>query len=81
MGLCKKQDSGSRCQVTGAGAMLNSEVLIVGCELPSYFCAPPTAFCLLPTAFQDLAGRCVGSATKDKMSPQAWKRNRSNFKN
>ena len=80
MGLRKKQDSGSRCQVTGAGAMLNSELRIVGCELPSYFWPPPTAFCLLPTAFEDLAGRFASSASKDKMSPHAWRENRSKFK-
>ena len=35
----------------GAGAMLNSELSITDCELPSAFCPPLSAFCLLPTAY------------------------------
>jgi hypothetical protein len=77
VGLWKKKNPGSRCQVTGAGAMHS----VVNCEWPSYFSPPPTALGLLPTAFKDLAGRFTSPTTRDKMATRALKRNCRKFRN
>ena len=81
------QETGFRIQVTGAGAMLNCELWVVSClltsghrRLPTAYCILFTAFCLLPSAFEGLAGRFARPTAKDKMSPHAWRRNRSKFK-
>jgi len=53
--------------------MLNSELWVVSCLLTS-------GHRRLPAALEALAGRFDGSATNDKMSPHAWRRNRTKFK-